>query len=242
MTISSHAQQAESNTSKGVMANPVLENLKRECQELVNVVISHLKLPLASPILQALSLCQIPRQHVWVHDFDRFLGDDEILLYSQPYLLMDWQMVFYTINFVQNRPVLFVYGRIRECFLWGESVLTSVSGIRNSERLSDQLKRSFNSYHATPCHSHYFILAKNELFSFLFSIQRPIYAEKKLEEMAGEVFVRERDQYIVYSIQFVVADAANEFLSNPSVAPPTIVVVVGKRHVFGIEYFFRGGL
>ena len=90
MTISSHAQQAESNTSIGVMANPVLENLKRESQELVNVVISHLKLPLASPILQELSLCQIPRQHVWVHDFDRFLGDDEILLYSQPYLLMDW--------------------------------------------------------------------------------------------------------------------------------------------------------
>ena len=171
MTISSHAQQAESNTSKGVMANPVLENLKRECQELVNVVISHLKLPLASPILQALSLCQIPRQHVWVHDFDRFLGDDEILLYSQPYLLMDWYMVFYTINFVQNRPVLFVYGRIRECFLWGESVLTSVSGIRNSERLSDQLKRSFNSYHATPCHSHYFILEKRtfSLFSFPFN-------------------------------------------------------------------------
>ena len=83
---------------------------------------------------------------------------------------------------------------------------------------------------------------KNELFSFLFSIQRPIYAEKRLEEIAGEVFVRERDQYIVYSIQFVVADAANEFLSNPSVAPPTIVVVVGKRHVRGVEYFFRGGL
>ena len=50
--------------SIGVMANPVLENLKRESQELVNVVISHLKLPLASPILQELSLCQIPRQHV----------------------------------------------------------------------------------------------------------------------------------------------------------------------------------
>ena len=128
-----------------------------------------------------------------------FFGDDEILLYSQPYLLMDWYMVFYTINFVQNRPVLFVYGRIRECFLWGESVLTSVSGIRNSERLSDQLKRSFNSYHATPCHSLYFILAKMNLIS-LFSIQRPIYAEKKMEEMAGEVFIREWDQYIAYSI------------------------------------------
>ena len=50
--------------SIGVMANPVLENLKRESQELVNVVISHLKLPLASPILQELSLCQIPGQHV----------------------------------------------------------------------------------------------------------------------------------------------------------------------------------
>ena len=64
MTISSRAQQVESNTSIGVMANPVLENLKRDSQELVNVVISHLKLPLASPILQELSLCQIPGQHV----------------------------------------------------------------------------------------------------------------------------------------------------------------------------------
>ena len=42
---------------------------------------------------------------------------------------------------------------------------------------------------------------------FLFSIQRPIHAKKKLEEMAGEVFIRERDQYIAYSIQFVVAHA-----------------------------------
>ena len=89
---------------------------------------------------------------------------------------------------------------------WGGRFLTSVSGIPNSERLSDQLRRPFNSYHATPCHSLYFILAKMNLI-FLFSIQRPIYAKKKLEEMAGEVFIRERDQYIAYSIQFVVAHA-----------------------------------
>ena len=109
-------------------------------------------------------------------------------------------MVFYTIYFVRNRPVLFVYGRYRECFLGGGGRFwTSVSGIPNSERLSDKLRRPFNSYHATPCHSLYFILAKMNLIS-LFSIQRPIYAEKKMEEMAGEVFIREWDQYIAYSI------------------------------------------
>ena len=77
---------------------------------------------------------------------------------------------------------------------------------------------------------------------FLNFIERPISAGKKLEEIATDVLFRERNQIMAYTTQYVVADAANEALNNPLDAQPPIVVIVGMRHVRGVQDFIRGGV
>ena len=77
---------------------------------------------------------------------------------------------------------------------------------------------------------------------FLIFIERPISAGKKLEEIATDILFRERNQNMAYTTQYVVADAANEALNNPLDAQPPIVVIVGMRHVRGVQDFIRGGV